>query len=109
MSSVSCVNNFFIKADMTCHYIPGVSMVSSLIDLFLKCVCRCLPESTLKTNDYWSHIYHKPIKACLLFAFVPLLPNIMMWIMSCSDRTVNLDSFSKVDHLSTRTGQELLA
>lgn len=64
----------FAEADGICDYIPGLSTVSNLMDLFLKCVVKCLSEKTAK-NRYWTHIKHKNLSRCCI-SLVPVLGNI---------------------------------
>lgn len=64
----------FAEVDRICDYIPVVSAVSNLIDLFQKCVVKCLPEGTAK-NRYWTHIKHKDLLRCFIL-LVPILGNI---------------------------------
>lgn len=35
---IGSINKFFVKADNVCDYIPAVSTLSNLTDLFQKCV-----------------------------------------------------------------------
>lgn len=98
MSGVSAVNRFLITADEICNYVPGVSIISNLIDLFLKCVCKCLPKSTIETNDYWSHIHNKKIIICIGSVILPVISNILILIVSIIEKQCFIDGFSKVKH-----------
>lgn len=68
----------FAETDRICDYIPFVSTVSNLIDLFQKCVVKCLPEGTTK-NRYWSHIKDKDLLRCFIL-LIPILGNIYILV-----------------------------
>ncbi len=72
------VSTFFAEVDQIYDYIPLASTVSNLVDLFLKCVCKCLSEATLK-NRYWSHIHSKDLLRCFIL-LVPIVGNIYVGI-----------------------------
>lgn len=62
-----------IKADNICDYIPIVSTVSNLADLFQKCVLYVVKTET--KNRYWRHIQNKDLMRCL-YLLVPGFGNI---------------------------------
>ena len=75
-------NNNWVAASQYCNYIPGVSVISNLVELFFKYVwCPSdLPE------DYHNHVYDKPVLECLFFIFVPVISNLVMWIAACAGK-----------------------
>lgn len=73
----------FAEVDMVCDYIPFISTVSNIVDLFQKCVYKCLPDNIAK-NRYWSHINLKDISRCLIL-LVPILGNIYIAFSDYSD------------------------
>ena len=73
----------FAEVDRVCDYILFVSTISNIVDLFQKCVYKCLPENIAK-NRYWTHIKCKDISRCLIL-LVPLLGNIYIAISDYSD------------------------
>ncbi len=62
------------EIDSICDYIPFLCPLTNLVDLFAKCVYKCLPESTTK-NRYWTHIHEKSLFRCLI-----LLIPVIGWI-----------------------------
>ena len=54
------VNNFFIKADNFCDYVPIISIVSNLADLIEKCVVLpFLFQEEINANHYFKHLKNK--------------------------------------------------
>lgn len=68
----------FAEVDAICDYIPFVSTVSNIVDLFQKCVYKCLPENIAK-NRYWTHIKWKEISRCIIL-LIPILGNLYIII-----------------------------
>jgi hypothetical protein len=56
-----------------------LATASNLINLFLKCVCHCLPTSALK-NRYWQHIQKKDLGDCLIQVLFPVLGTVFLLI-----------------------------
>lgn len=65
--------------DRVCDYVPVISTITNLVDLFEKCVLRfcCKPESPKLDNRYFSHIKDKSKLRCVIL-FVPFLGNIII-------------------------------
>lgn len=63
------------EIDNVCDYIPFVSTVTNLIDIFLKYVLKHLVSETTAKNRYWTHIEKKDLlRSCMLL--VPILGNV---------------------------------
>jgi len=61
------------EIDRICDYIPVVSTVSNIVDLFLKrVVTPRLTETTLKSR-YWTHIKRKEVSRIMMAMIIPLL------------------------------------
>lgn len=74
---LSCVSTTLVVADRVCDYVPFVSTVSNLVDLFEKSVlhCCCTSQSSDIDNRYFSHIKDKSKVRCVIL-LVPILGNI---------------------------------
>lgn len=68
------ISTVLAEIDGTCDYIPVVSTVTNVVDIFNKCVYQCLPEDIAK-NRYWTHINDKELSRCFIL-LVPVLGNI---------------------------------
>jgi len=80
------VTSFLVKADRLCDYIPLVSTVSNLIDLFQKyVVLPLLAKGTL--NQYYQHLQQKSFLRCIAL-LIPILGNIVVGIYDLSHRPV---------------------
>ncbi len=83
MSGISFSSGFSkvaVQTDKICDYIPVVSTVTNLVDIFETCVCKCFKSnSTISQNRYFSYIQNKPFwrSAVLL---IPVLGNIAIGI-----------------------------
>jgi ankyrin repeat protein len=72
------ISTTFAEVDRVCDYIPFVSTVSNVVDLFQKCVCKCLSETVSKSR-YWTHIKQKDLFRCFIL-LVPILGNIYVLV-----------------------------
>lgn len=79
---MSVSRTIFAELDGICDYIPFVSTVSNLIDLFQKCVLQSLSKETAK-NRYWTHIKRKDLLRCFIL-LVPILGNISILVFDYS-------------------------
>ncbi|MGL5263329.1 MAG: ankyrin repeat domain-containing protein [Candidatus Rhabdochlamydia sp.] len=91
----------FTEVDRVCDYIPFVSTASNIVDLFQKCVYKCLPENIAK-NRYWSHINWKDVSRCLIL-LVPILGNIYIAISDYSNYQKNKASCNEAIRVQERT------
>lgn len=88
----------FVEADGICDYIPVVSTISNLIDLFQKYVVKFLSEGTAK-NRYWTHIKHKDQLRCFIL-LVPILGNI--YVLASDYFEYKKDKASCADAIQSR-------
>lgn len=78
------IENFLVKADNICDYIPIVSTATNLVDLFQKTVLmpKLDAEDTSK-NEYFTHLKSKKLARCFALLF-PFIGN--MFIAICDFR-----------------------
>lgn len=89
----SNVNDFFVKADNACDYIPFVSTLSNLIDLFQKCVVLPLVSNqSIVNSHYYTHLKNKSILRCT-FLLIPVIGNIIVGIYDFTNRKYNDKNF----------------
>lgn len=100
------VATFFAEADQICDYIPVISTVSNLVDLFQKCVCKCLSKATLE-NWYWRQIQDKCLLRCFIL-LIPILGNIYVLITDYQEYKKNKEG-SEMQIALERSGQRLIA
>ena len=85
----SSINNFFVKADNVCDYIPGISFLSNITDLFQKSVVLpCMSQQSIKDNRYYTHLKDKSISRCIILLF-PVIGNIIFGIYDFANRKYN--------------------
>src|SRR5579862_2483553 len=74
------IGNFFVKVDNFCDYLPYVSTVTNLFDLFSKYVfLPVLEESNIINISYSIHLKEKSLSRCVLLLF-PFLGNVSVGI-----------------------------
>ena len=72
MNSIS-KGGFFVIVDKASDYLPCVSTVSNLIDLFQKCVVLpFMDKQTIANNHYYTYLKEKTVGRC----FILLIPGI---------------------------------
>lgn len=74
------IENFLVKADCICDYIPFLSTTTNLVDLFQKSMIlpRYSSEET-ETSTYFKHLKSKKISR-MLALLVPIFGNILVAI-----------------------------
>lgn len=86
---VSSVNNSFVKANNVCDYIPAVSTLSNLADLFQKCVVLpFINNQTIVNSHYYTHLKNKPVLRCIVL-LIPVIGNIIVGIYDFANRKYN--------------------
>lgn len=74
------VNDFLVKADNVCDYIPVVSTVSNLIDLFQKyIILSVVDEQAIAENYYYTYLKEKNALYCFIL-LIPIIGNIIIKI-----------------------------
>ena len=77
-NNLNC-SDFFVELDTLCDYIPGVSIISNLIDLFQKYVIHPFFPGEVK-DRYWSHIEQKDLsRELFLLIPYPILPQFIIF------------------------------
>ena len=78
----NCISNtsyFFREADKVCDYIPFLSTISNLIDLFQKIIIipliYIMNKDYIKNDRYYKHLDEKNFSRCL-FLLVPVIGNV---------------------------------
>jgi hypothetical protein len=78
------ITNFLINADRACDYIPVLSTVNNIVDLFQKCVITPFVEmNVIANNRYFQHLTEKSVFRCILL-LVPVIGNIVVRSMDSS-------------------------
>ncbi len=89
-----------VKIDNFCDYVPIVSTITNLVDLFIKTVI--LPfkdQSTIPKNHYYSHLNQKSFMRIIIL-LIPVLGNFIIGISDISMKE-NSQSFKNFDGLKT--------
>jgi len=83
------VNNVYtnlVIADNVCDYIPAVSTLSNLTDLFQKClVLSFMSDQTIVNNHYYTHLKNKSFLRCIVL-LIPVIGNIIVGINDFANR-----------------------
>jgi hypothetical protein len=79
-SAASNINNALIWIDRACDYVPVVSTITNLVDIFEKCAFSgCCSSKSINSNRYFSHVNDKSSLRCVVL-LVPILGNIIVGI-----------------------------
>lgn len=79
---INTINRFFVNIDTACDYIPVISTVNNLTDLFLKCtLLKQVSSKSVNENHYFKHLNNKSHFRCILL----LIPGIGNFIISIYD------------------------
>lgn len=74
------IMNALIWTDRVCDYVPVVSTITNLVDIFEKCVLsNHFSPRSINANRYFSHIRNKEDLRCYIL-LVPILGNIIIGI-----------------------------
>lgn len=74
------IGKIFISIDKTADYIPIVSTLTNLVDLFQKCVVDlCTNSETTRKSPYYTHIRDKQALRCVIL-LIPVIGNILIGI-----------------------------
>lgn len=77
--STECLNKVVI-ADRVCDYIPLVSSLTNLVDIFQKCVILSSKNRiTIENNHYYEYLKDKSYARCIIL-LIPILGNIIVAI-----------------------------
>lgn len=94
------ISTTFAELDRVCDYIPFVSTISNVVDLFQKYVCKCLPN--VSKNRYWAHIKQKDLFRCVIL-LLPVLGNIYILVSDFlehkKDRAISLQAIQSLAEL----------
>jgi len=71
-----------------CDYIPVVSTLTNLTEIFIKLVIRSSDLIDLKDNHYFLHLKHKDFKRCAIL-LIPVFGNIIYIIQDFRNRDYN--------------------
>src|SRR5579864_2135951 len=88
MQITSC-SNLLVTADNICSYVPLLSTVTNLVDIFQKCVV--LPrmnQENIWNSYYYTHLDQKSFARCITL-LVPILGNIIIAIYDFVNRAWN--------------------
>lgn len=80
------VSSFLVKADHFCDYVPVVSSVVNLINLFQKCVVFPFKDHTaILSNYYYKKIDKKSFFRCILL-MIPVIGNLIVAVHDCTKK-----------------------
>ncbi len=98
------IGHFLIKADNVCDYIPIVSSINNLIDLFQKyIVIPRMDNSSVANSHYYTHLQQKDFCRCIVLVF-PVIGNV---IVGLSDWSANEEfEIAKKAWLTDRLGNK---
>lgn len=87
-------SNFFVKADNACDYIPVVSTVTNLTDIFQKCAVLPFVNKENNANSrYYAHLKSKSLSRSIIL-LVPVLGNLIIGIYDFTNRKYSSKSFA---------------
>lgn len=90
------ISSGLVAMDRFCDYVPVVSSVNNLVDLFLKAVVLpCMSKQSVNGNYYFRHIKSKSIARCVLLS-IPFLNICVKFFDVCSNRRKTNQPFSDV-------------
>lgn len=73
-----CISESLAKIDAACDYIPLVSTLTNLIDLFIKFVLPYfVSQDAIRLNHYYRHLEKKSFSRCFLLA-IPFVGNMLI-------------------------------
>lgn len=83
---INSINSIYVKIDNVCDYLPGLSTVTNLVDLFQKCVTLTLiSKKTILNNHYFRTLTHKSPLRCIIL-LIPLFGNILVGVYDFANR-----------------------
>lgn len=74
-------NSTLTQLDAICDFIPGVSIVSNLVDLFLKYTYKNSPAN--QNNIYLNHLSRKQTNLCIALIVFPVIGNLAYYAACC--------------------------
>jgi len=84
--NVSIYSLLLPAIDNVCDYVPFVSTVTNLIDIFHKVVVlNLIDETEIMDSHYYSHVQDKSLVRCIVL-LVPILGNIVIGLLDYLDR-----------------------
>lgn len=83
---MNSISNCLVKTDHFCDYIPFVSSITNLVDLFQKCVVLpFMDKETISSSHYYKHINEKSFARCFLL-IIPVIGNVIIGIYDFSKK-----------------------
>lgn len=93
------ISKALVKMDRFCDYVPFVSTVSSLVDIFEKAMIQTFcSDKTIKENRYFSHINGKSNERSAIL-LIPILGNIIVALGDMKIKNTVQDLKSLMDEL----------
>ncbi|HEY4832303.1 MAG TPA: hypothetical protein VIH61_07070 [Waddliaceae bacterium] len=100
------ISNLLVKIDHFCDYIPLVSSVTNLVDLFQKCVVLpFMDKTTIVSNHYYKHINEKSFVRCFLLV-IPVIGNIIIGICVFSKKKHDDDTIENLKEKEVDTDDD---
>lgn len=83
---MNSISNSLVETDYFCDYIPVVSSITNLVDLFQKCVVLpFMDKEAILASHYYEHINEKSFARCFLL-IIPVIGNIIIGIYDFSKK-----------------------
>lgn len=83
---MNSISNYLVKTDNFCDYIPVVSSITNLVDLFQKCVVLpFMDKEAISSSHYYKYINEKSFARCFLL-IIPVIGNIIIGIYDFSKK-----------------------
>ena len=74
------LSNILIVIDKTADYVPIVSSITNLVDLFQKCIIHLgIKQKTVSNSHYYTHINSKKAVRCVIL-LIPVIGNVSIGI-----------------------------
>ncbi|MCH9633564.1 MAG: hypothetical protein S4CHLAM7_02920 [Chlamydiae bacterium] len=81
MLNITPFSSACVKIDRYLDYVPAVSTLTNLVDIFLKCVYKpSVGESKIQSNHYFAYLNTKSISRSIILT-IPILGNILIAAM----------------------------
>jgi hypothetical protein len=97
---MDALRSFLVETDCVCDYVPFVSSLSNLVDLFQKSVILpFMAEKTILSNHYFEHLDQKKYLRCLIL-IIPVIGNLIVGIydFSLKNNEMTITHVSDFDH-----------
>jgi len=89
------IGKYLYRADVICDYVPVISTVSTIVNLFQKFfVIPYLNRDYVNSSYYYSYLNQKSTNRCISL-LVPIIGNIIVGIFDFKYRNYNNENFMR--------------